>query len=65
MIVKDLKELLSTMPEDADVMMYLDRMIPISTVQSGTVENLEPTGQTLFGIPVVGGDKKPVVFLCK
>jgi hypothetical protein len=59
MKIKDLK----TMPDDADVMMYVNKMLPVSVVQFGTMETLEPTGKKLFGMPVVGGEKKPIVIL--
>lgn len=63
MNVKDLKEQLASMPEDAEVMMYINKMFPVFVVQSGTVENLEPTGETMFGMEVVGGKKNPIVIL--
>lgn len=63
MNVKKLKMLLATMPDDADVMMYINKMFPVSVVQAGTIENLEPTGETMFGMEVVGGKKKPIVIL--
>lgn len=63
MNVKDLRKQLASMPDDAEVMMYINKMFPVSVVQSGTVENLEPTGETLLGMPVVGGKKNPIMIL--
>jgi hypothetical protein len=64
MKVKDLKEQLTSMPDNADVMMFVDKMLPVSVVQYGTIEDLKSTGKTLFGMEVVGGEKRPVIFLC-
>lgn len=63
MNVKDLRKQLASMPDDADVMMYINKMFPVSVVQAGTMENLEPTGKKLFGMEVVGGEKKPIAIL--
>jgi len=63
MQVKDLKEQLASMPDDVEVWMCVGKMLPVSVVQTGTVETLEPTGETMFGMPVVGGKKKPIVIL--
>jgi hypothetical protein len=63
MKVKDLKEQLASIPDDVDVWVCVDKMFPVSVIQTGTVETLEPTGETMFGMPVVGGEKKPIVIL--
>ena len=60
MKVKDLKEQLASMPDDADVMMYVNRMLPVSVVRAGTIEDLKPTGKKLFGVEVIGGEKRPI-----
>ena len=64
MKVSQLKKVIENLPDETEIMMYVsNKMVPVSTIETGTVENLEPTGETMFGMEVVGGKKKPVLIV--
>lgn len=66
MTVKQLKELLSHMPENHEVMVkshVADFASPIAKHFTGTIKSLDKQVGTFCGLPVMGGDEKKVIVL--
>jgi hypothetical protein len=66
MTVKELKEVLSQIPEDREVLIrcsVADFTSPISNHQTATVKRLDKEIGNFCGLPVMGGTEKKVAVL--
>jgi hypothetical protein len=66
MTVKKLKEILSQMPEDREILIkcsVAEYSSPITGHLTATVKRLDKEIGNFFGLPVMGGTEKKVVIL--